>query len=332
MLVDIIIFFLGFALVLYCLLGGADFGAGILELLVGKHNWKLVDRAISPIWEANHVWLVLVVVILFMGFPSVYSTITQYLHIPIILLLVGIILRGTAFTYRHYDARKDVSSKAYDWVFRLSSLVSAFFIGVIVGASILGRISLEPETFYEGFVRPWFNLFSASVGLFTMFLFSFLAAVYSMGESRMKPEKQLLSRIARWLTIAVVLSGAAVFLIGEMSNLYLLSRFIYSPIAIAAVILTAIILPFLWRSLSAGRGLQSRLLAASEMVLVLVAWFEVQSPVVVAISNSSNLTFGETAAPEATLWQLVIALFVGSLIILPSLFYLMRVFKGNQIT
>ncbi|MDR8391636.1 cytochrome d ubiquinol oxidase subunit II [Aliifodinibius sp. S!AR15-10] len=331
MLLDIIIFFLAFSLVLYCLFGGADFGGGILELFVGKHNWQLVDKAISPVWEANHVWLVLIVVILFMGFPSIYSIVSQYLHVPILILLVGIILHGTAFTYRHYDAKKDASLKVYNWVFRLSSVLATFFLGVIVGAAILGRITQQPETFYEGFMAPWINLFSFSVGLFTLFLFSFLAAVYSMGEARGKREKQALSRIAKWLTVATVASGAVVFLIGEMSDLYLLSRFIYSPFAIGSVLISAIILPFLWRSLTENRAWRSRLLAGSEMVLVLVAWFEVQHPVVVAIANAPDLTFQNSAAPESTLMQLVIALVVGSLIILPLLFYLMRVFKKEQI-
>lgn len=331
MLVDITIFFLAFALVLYVLFGGADFGAGILELFIGKHNWKLVDRAIGPIWEANHVWLVLIVVILFMGFPPIYSIIGQYLHVPLILLLVGIILRGTAFTYRHYDAGKDASSKVYDWVFRISSLLSAFFLGVIIGAVILGRITQQPETFYEGFMAPWINFFSASVGFFTVFLFSFLAAIYSMGEARMMQEKKMLGRIAKWLTVATVLTGGVVFMTGEMSDLYLLSRFIYSPFAIAAVILSAVILPFLWTSLSKNQGWRARMLAGTETILVLVAWFEVQSPVVVALQNAPDLTFHNAAAPVSTLEQLVIALIVGSLIILPALFYLMKVFKGDHI-
>lgn len=331
MLLDITIYFLALALVFSCLFSGTGFGIGILELLVGKHNWTLADRAISPIWEANHLWLVLIVVILFFGFPAIFGMISRFLCVPIILLLVGIILRGTAFTYRYYDAKKGTSSKVYDWVFWLSSVLVTLFIGVVVGGSIIGRITTEPQTFYEGFMAPWLNWFSGSVGLFTVLLFSFLGAIYLMGEARNKAEQNMLGKIAKRLTVATVLSGALVFVAGEMSDLFLLSRFIYSPFAIGAVIMSAVILPFLWSSLSKGQAWRARMLGGTELVLVLVAWFDVQSPVVVALQNEPDLTLVNSAAPESALLQLVLALIIGSLIILPSLFYLMRVFKSNSI-
>ena len=104
---EIIFAILVISLLLYVLLGGADFGGGILELLTKGKASGIVSKAIAPVWEANHMWLILVVVILFVGFPDVYTTILTALHIPVLLTLIGIILRGSAFTFRHYDIEEE---------------------------------------------------------------------------------------------------------------------------------------------------------------------------------------------------------------------------------
>src|ERR1035437_1169734 len=137
---DIIIFVLGIALLLYILLGGADFGAGIIEIFTGKKGIDTISKAIAPVWEANHIWLILAIVILFNGFPHVFTTLTTYLHIPLLIVLIGIIFRGTAFTFRYYDTIKDKTHKYYTVLFRISSLLTPFFLGVTLGAIILGKI------------------------------------------------------------------------------------------------------------------------------------------------------------------------------------------------
>ena len=107
----LIITILGVSFILYTLLGGADFGAGIIETFAGRKGEQTVSRAIAPVWEANHVWLILAVVILFTAFPVVYASLSLVLHIPLMLVLIGIILRGTAFTFRHYDVIDDKSHR-----------------------------------------------------------------------------------------------------------------------------------------------------------------------------------------------------------------------------
>ena len=92
---ELTVVFIGIALLLYVLLGGADYGAGIIEIFTGNKGINTISRAIAPVWEANHIWIIVVIVILFNAFPEVYSTITLYLHIPIMLVLIGIIFRGT---------------------------------------------------------------------------------------------------------------------------------------------------------------------------------------------------------------------------------------------
>jgi len=92
------------ALVFYVLLGGADFGGGIWDLLASgpraREQRAAIEHAIGPIWEANHVWLILVIVVLFTGFPPAFAAISIALFVPLVLLLVGIVLRGAAFTFR----------------------------------------------------------------------------------------------------------------------------------------------------------------------------------------------------------------------------------------
>ena len=116
-MLTLIILVLGVAFILYALLGGADFGAGIIETFAGEKGERTISRAIAPVWEANHVWLILAVVILFTGFPRIYSSLSLVLHIPLMLVLVGIIFRGCAFTFRHYDVVHDQSHRYYTFFF-----------------------------------------------------------------------------------------------------------------------------------------------------------------------------------------------------------------------
>src|ERR1700709_25331 len=117
----VVIAFLFLAIVLYFLLGGADFGAGIIELFTSEKNRsdtrKTMYQAIGPIWEANHMWLIIAVVILFVGFPGIYATVSVHLHIPLVIMLMGIIARGTAFSFRNYDAVVDEMQLIYSRIF-----------------------------------------------------------------------------------------------------------------------------------------------------------------------------------------------------------------------
>src|SRR6478609_584466 len=129
----VVITYLFLSLLLYLLLGGADFGAGIVELFTSAKNRgrtrKTLYHAIGPIWEANHMWLIIAIVILFVGFPSIYTELSTSLHIPLIGMLIGIIARGTAFVFRHYDAVRDDMQWLYNRVFISSSFITPLFLG-----------------------------------------------------------------------------------------------------------------------------------------------------------------------------------------------------------
>ena len=184
-MLTLVIIILGASFILYTLLGGADFGAGIIETFAGKKGEKTISKAMAPVWEANHVWLILAVVILFTAFPLVYSSLSLVLHIPLMMVLLGIIFRGTAFTFRHYDTVHDRSHEYYTLLFKVSSFITPFFLGITLGAMILGRITLEPSVgFYEKFVRPWLNVFCITMGIFSASLFGYIAAVFLVGEAK----------------------------------------------------------------------------------------------------------------------------------------------------
>lgn len=321
--------FLGLSLLAYALLGGADFGAGIIEIFAGKVTKKTITHAIAPVWEANHMWLILMVVILFMGFPLIYSQLSLYLHIPLLILLIGIILRGTAFTFRHYDAIIDKSQDHYTFIFKLSSIIAPLFLGIITGAMILGRIDPNPPTFYEGFITPWLNSFCIMLGIFTCCLFAFLAAVYLIGEAETPAIRRRFLKIARNGNIATVISGGLVFVFAELNGFPLAHMFLGSPGTLAAVILATLSLPLLWWSLTKQKIVLPRLIAGFQTMMILGAWFWDQYPAVLRYTDGSYLGLFNTAAPEATIRQLALALLIGSLLILPALFYLMKIFKGS---
>ncbi len=324
----IVILFLVVSLLFYVLFGGADFGAGIIEIFAGKQHYHTISRAIAPVWEANHIWLILVVVILFTGFPPIYAEMSRFLHIPLLALLLGIVLRGCAFTFRHYDAIKDGSQDWYTAIFRISSLLTPFFLGMVAGGMLLGRMPATLEgTYYNLFIAPWLNWFCLALGLFTTCLFSFLAAVYLIGEARHEDEQETFVRAARNTNIALVVSGGLVFLSAAYAGLPLVSLFLQSTPALAALALATLSLPLLWRALVQKQVIASRLLAGFQTLLVLGAWFWVEYPIALRYENGDSLTFFEAAAPAATQKQLGLALIFGSLLILPALYYLLRTFK-----
>ncbi len=332
----VVIIFLLVSVYLYCLLGGADFGAGIIELFSGKSNKEkvknLVSNAMAPIWEANHMWVIITVVILFMAFPGIYTQISISLYVPLILLLIGVVLRGTAFTFRHYDAIHDHAQVIYSRIFAVSSLLVSFFFGLIIGAVVSGKITVSPSSYFEGYLHPWINLFSLSTGIFICSLFAFIASVYLVSESTEKETRTLLVQKAKTATAVMVISGAMVFIFSYVEGVDFAARFFRHPVSIAAILLATIALPFQWNILNKGLIWTSRIIAGIQLFFILAAFYSIYFPEVVLMKDGSNINLYNAAAPDATLTQLGWALIVGSLIIFPTLFYLFKVFKIDRST
>ena len=329
-MLTIIIIILGAAFLLYTLLGGADFGAGIIESFAGRREEVTISRAIAPVWEANHVWLILAVVILFTGFPMVYSSLSIVLHIPLMLVLLGIIIRGTAFTFRHYDVVLDKSHEYYTLLFRVSSFVTPIFLGIILGAMMLGRITFNTSLgFYDVYVAPWLNVFCIAMGIFSTCLFAYISATFLVGETKIERERKMYVRFSKRSMLFTMFSGLLVFLTASMEGHDLLTDFSHSVTSIITLVIATVLCPVIWHFLNKEKNktVYLRIGVSLQVSLILIGWFYIQFPVLIKLSNNESLTFFNTQAPYATLQQLLIALVVGLVVIIPGFVYLFKVFK-----
>ncbi len=335
-MIEFVALFMGLSIWLYCLLGGADFGAGILELFTPEtersQQRKVINKALSSVWEVNHIWLILALVICLNAFPKVWSQIAITFHIPLTLMLVGIVCRGCAFTFRHYDAYKDDSQIYYNRFFTLSSLLTPFSLGLVAGGLIVGRINPLAKSFDNAYIAPWFNLFSFSLAIFLCALFTYLASVFLVGEtSDPLLKSRIIFRAKRWMTAAIA-TGGLVFITGWFSNTDLFQRMLTNPFSLLCMGLTTLLLVPGWIALNERAVWIPRILACGQFTLILIGWYTAQHPYLIPPSPQfgySGLTLYEAAASGPVLNSLAFALIFGSLLIFPSMFYLFRVFKAR---
>lgn len=333
-MIEILICFIGASLWLYVLLGGPDYGAGILELFpagdLREPQKKVINKAMGPVWEANHMWLILIVVILFMGFPGIFITLMISLHLPMTALLVGIVVRGTVFTFRHYDAiQAPRSQRVYTLLFGISSLWTAWWLGIIAASLNRGVIDLETRDPWAAYIEPWIGVYPFAVGGFVTCIFLFLACVYLIGETDDARLRRRFTRRAMIANCGVVLSGGGVFLASLAERESLIAAFLAKPATIGVMVLASGLFVALWHFIRHERVMPARVVAAGQVTLILCGWAILYAPNAV-ITKQRALGFYQEAAPPATLWQLVLALLVGSLFIFPALFYLFKIFKMRR--
>jgi cytochrome d ubiquinol oxidase subunit II len=315
------------ALVFYALLGGADFGGGIWDLLASgprrAAQRELIEHAIGPIWEANHVWLILVVVVLFTAFPAAFAAVSIALFVPLVLLLLGIVFRGAAFTFRTYDERaSDRVQARWGLVFSSSSVLAPVLLGVVVGALASGRLA--------GAVRgedpfAWVAPFPLSVGLFAAALFAYLAACYLAVEGRGELQDDFRRR--------ALAAGVVVFLCAALSGA-LSSR--DAPLVFQGLTARRWSLPFhvatgaaaiaAFALLLSRRVRAARAAAAVQVALIVVGWGASQYPYLVV----PELTLASASAPRVVQVALLWALAAGAVLLFPALYVLFRVFKGER--
>lgn len=331
---QVVIIFLCLAILLYFLLGGADFGAGIIELFTSKKNRSktrnTMYQAIGPVWEANHMWLIIAIVILFVGFPLIYTTMSVHLHIPLAIMLIGIIARGTAFVFRHYDAVKDNMQGVYNKVFVYSSFITPLFLGIIAGSVLSGQIDLNANNFADAYIFSWLNWFSISVGLFTTALCGFLAAIYLIGECKTVEDKKRFIKKAEYMNIAAVVFGAMVFFSAAMENVPLMNWVVYNKVGLTAVSLASLSLVLLWYLLLKGKTKILRLLAGFQVTMILVAISYAHFPNFIRLKGGEVISLYTTIGPDKTIQSLGWALVLGSLLILPFLGYLFYKFQQKE--
>jgi cytochrome d ubiquinol oxidase subunit II len=327
-LADALAAILALSLNAYVLLGGADFGGGVWDLLATgprrTRQREVIAHAIGPIWEANHVWLILAIVLAFTCFSPVFARIMTVLHIPVSLMLVGIVLRGSAFTFRTYDDEHDAAQLRWGRIFASASVVTPLLLGVCIGAVASGMVVAPSRGgFAERFVEPWLTPFAFGVGLLTLALFAFLAAVFLTMETR---DWELVEDFRR----RALGSGVAVFL---ASGLVLLLAFEEAPLMRRGLMTSSWALPLhlatgvsavaVFAALWSRRYPAARLLAGLQVSFIFWGWVVSQYPYLVP----PDLTIAAAAAPEITLRLTLWALGLGALVLAPSLIYLFRVFK-----
>lgn len=316
------------SLSIYALLGGADYGGGVWDLFAfGERKGEqreLISHAIGPIWEANHVWLILALVILFVAFPKAYSAISIALHIPLTIMLVGIVLRGASFAFRSYGNVEEKTQKLWGLLFSISSIITPIFLGINAGAIASGKIVYEDGLLKTNFIDSWLGFFPFAVGGFTTVLFAFLAAVYLTLEAKdsKKLQDDFRSRalVSQLLVVALALLVLSLAKQGAPKIYEGLTSSWYSPFFHLAmfglVIGTSICL---WKR----KFYEARIFAAGQGVVLIWGWIISQFPFIVVPS----ITVGSAAAPTPTLQLLVGGLIVGSITLFPSIYYLFRVFK-----
>jgi cytochrome bd ubiquinol oxidase subunit II len=315
------------SLIFYALLAGADYGGGVWDLFAfgrrAKAQRELIARAISPVWEANHVWLILVIVILFTAFPLAFATVSTALHIPLTLVLIGIILRGTAFTFRSYDSKRDTVQRRWSLVFSIASLITPVVLGVTVGAIASGRIRVENGLVTSGFFASWLAPFPFAVGFFALVLFAFLAAVYLTLETKDRDLQEDFRLRALVSGAAVGVLALVVFLLAGSGAPTVRAGISRSPWSLILHILTAIFAVGAFATLWTRRYRLAQICAAAQVSMILAGWAFAQYPYIV----EPDITIQTAAAPPITLKLLLGALAAGALLLFPSYYYLFRVFK-----
>lgn len=318
------------ALNAYVVLGGADFGAGVWDLLShgprAARQRAAIEDGIGPIWEANHVWLILVIVLLFTCFPPVYAHLSVALHIPISLMLVGIVLRGSAFTFRAYDSTNSPVQKYWGRVFSVASTVTPVLLGICVGALVSGALVLpEGASFGATYVRPWFTPFAFAVGALTLAVFAFLAAVYLTVEVKEHELQEDFRRMALGAAVAVGVCAAAALVLGSGTSLRVTDALVTKPWAIPFQLVTALFAITTIASLITRRYKLARAAAVLQVSALIWGWGGAQFPALIPGVH----TIESAAAPAITLRLVTYGLLGGAVVLVPSLWYLFRVFKSE---
>lgn len=329
----VVLLFVVLSFFLYVLLGGADFGAGTLELFSGPEHKKSIKKTVygvmGPVWEANHIWIIILIVVLWIGFPDFYNVIIVYLHIPLTLILLGITLRGVAFVFRHYDAVKDKSQHLYDRMFEFSCLVTPIFLGMTFGALLNGDLQTMEQApnadFYDLYIHPWLQPFPLLTGCFFSTLCVFLAATFLIGEAK-DYEKRMYMRKAAVAIIAVVAFGLVTITTGYIQGNEFTLQFISNPLAIGAVALSGILLYPLWKVIRIGRVIWSRFLAGLQVLLILFAAIGTHFPNLI-ITQHGPISLLDNTASERVMQVLGISLIIGGALIIPGLIHLLKSFR-----
>ena len=311
----------------YALFGGADFGGGIWDLLAGSAERgaaprALIDESITPVWEANHVWLIFILVLLWTAFPPAFAAIMTALFVPLSLSLLGIVLRGVGFAFRH-TAQRLRTQQFTGALFAASSLITPFFMGTVVGAVATGQVPVHPA---GNVLAAW----TSPTAILTGFLFvaacAYVSAVFLVVEARQRGHQDLVRYFSLRATAAGVVTGALAG--GTFAELSVSSTYVFDRLTGIALPLVAIsiaagiaVLGMLWLRWYHAVGL--RVTAAIAVATVVWGWGLAQYPYLFPTS----LPLAAGSAPTASLVALFVVAGLAALLVAPGfalLYYLQQ--------
>ncbi|MCK9519844.1 MAG: cytochrome d ubiquinol oxidase subunit II [Dehalococcoidia bacterium] len=315
------------AIVLYAVFGGADFGGGIWTLFATgprkEDQRNALERAIGPVWETNHVWLILLVVTLFVVFPTAYAIIFTALYVPLFLSLLGIVARGAAFALRHYSDRDTQLNAAAMRAFSVASLLTPFMFGATVGALTGGHIDLDGTDVTSGAFDGWLTPFALVCGLIGLLISAFVAAAFMVPRTegalqRDFRRRALVSSVALGAvtTVAIPLANADADLFFERLDRWevVLTMAVTALLGLATLAL-----------LARGFAQAVPLFAGATVAGVITAWALALNPNMVL----PGLTIEDAATANITVVSFLIALPIGALILVPSLYLLYNTFSRD---
>jgi cytochrome d ubiquinol oxidase subunit II len=318
-------------LIAYALFGGADFGAGIWDLLAGGTRRggpqrTLIERSIGPVWEANHVWLIFVLVVLWTAFSGAFAAVASTLYIPLTLAAFGMIARGSAFAFRKTVPSLPVQ-RFFGAAFAFSSVVTPYFLGAVVGGIASGRV--PPGIAAGDVVTSWINPTSALGGVLAVGVCAYLAAVLLCADARREVSAELAGRFRiRALITAVVVGviAAAGIPVLRSDAPRLLDGLLHRGLPLMVVSALAGVASILL--LLRRRYGWARITAALAVTAVLWGWAAAQYPYILPPS----VTIAQAAAGHTTQITMLVSLLIGSVLLLPALVFLYTLFQRSHRT
>jgi cytochrome d ubiquinol oxidase subunit II len=304
----------------YAIFGGADFGGGFWDLIAGdaKKGWEprmAIQRSLTPVWEANHVWLIFILVVLWTAFPTAFSAIFTTLYVPLILAVLGIVLRGSGFAFRKSIEGLN-EQRVAGATFALSSVITPFFMGTVVGAIAAGNVPGHGA-------GPAFSSWIAPLPLFIGAMFvatsAYLAAIFLVGDSRRAGDRAMELYFEKRALIAGAVAG--IFAIVGLVALHSEGHYVYNRLlhqGLPVVIVSAVCGLAALAALLLGNRLLLRPLAALAVVAVIWGAFTAMFPYLLPTS----MTISQAAAPNATLSAVFVVFGIAVVLVLPALFLL----------
>ncbi len=314
---------------LYAVLGGADFGGGLWDLLAGGDRRgqaprQLIDESITPVWEANHVWLIFALVIFWTGFPVAFAAVMNAAALPIWLAVGGIVLRGAGFAFRK-EAQGITLQRELGAVFAFSSLLTPFFMGTVVGAMAAGQI---PGDASRTSLPAWTGATSLLIGFLFVGACGYLAAIYLIGEAAGRDDRRMEAYFTRRAQAAGLVTGA--LSLATLAELHGADPALWRNLtgrALPLVITAAAAGVAVVALLAAGRPRGVRVLAALGVSAVIWGWGVAQYP---ALLPGTPVTLSNAGAPHETLVALVV-LFVAAVLMVGPSFALLFALQGRQV-